>query len=198
MTISRPPGSPHASFIMTCLPKPNITGAVQKHFGSPVPELDITGVNFGAAQGSRKVRIDAVNVATYPDVSIVWSWCWVVAMIVFAAFTVRRRAAEVPRIFTLALTAFGVASLVTLGVLFGLGVFELDARTLIPLAGLMIGNSMTATVLVARRLFDAQQQLQEGGLATAGGADNRDELMVRHFHTQVLQHDRSGRVRLRA
>ncbi len=89
-----------------------------------------------------------------PDVSIVWSWCWVVAMIVFAAFTVRRRAPEVPRIFTLALTAFGVASLVTLGVLFGLGVFELDARTLIPLAGLMIGNSMTATVLVARRLFD--------------------------------------------
>lgn len=89
-----------------------------------------------------------------PDVSIVWSWCWVVAMIVFAAFTVARRAAEVPRIFTLALVAFGAASIVILGVLFGLGVFELDARTLIPLAGLMIGNSMTATVLVARRLFD--------------------------------------------
>jgi putative ABC transport system permease protein len=89
-----------------------------------------------------------------PDVSIVWSWVWVVAMIVFAAFTVRRRASEVPRIFTLALGAFGVASVVTLGVLFGLGVFPLDARTLIPLAGLMIGNSMTSTVLVARRLFD--------------------------------------------
>ena len=41
-----------------------------------------------------------------------------------------------------------------LGVLFGFGVFELDARTLIPLAGLMIGNSMTATVLVARRLVE--------------------------------------------
>ncbi len=38
-----------------------------------------------------------------PDVSILWSWLWVVAMILFAAFTVRRRAPEVPRLFTLAL-----------------------------------------------------------------------------------------------
>jgi putative ABC transport system permease protein len=43
---------------------------------------------------------------------------------------------------------------IVLGVLFGLGVFDLDAQTLIPLAGLMIGNSMTATVLVARRLVE--------------------------------------------
>ena len=42
----------------------------------------------------------------------------------------------------------------TLGVLFGLGIFELDARTLIPLAGLMVGNSMTATVVVARRVYE--------------------------------------------
>ncbi len=98
-----------------------------------------------------------------PDVSILWSWLWVVAMIVFAAFTVRRRAPEVPRLFTLALAAFGAASFVTLGVLFGLGVFELDARTLIPLAGLMIGNSMTATVLVARSaLRRAARQARRG------------------------------------
>lgn len=89
-----------------------------------------------------------------PDVSIWWSWAWVGAMVVFAAVTVARRAREVPRAFTLALLAFGAAAVVTLGVIFGFGVFELDARTLIPLAGLMIGNSMTATVLVARRLTD--------------------------------------------
>ena len=59
-----------------------------------------------------------------------------------------------PNLFPLALSAFGVAAVVVLGVLFGLGVFSLDARTLIPLAGLMIGNSMTATVLVARRVFE--------------------------------------------
>ena len=38
-----------------------------------------------------------------------------------------------------------------LGVIFGLGIFALDASALIPLAGMMIGNSMPATVVVARR-----------------------------------------------
>ena len=50
--------------------------------------------------------------------------------------------------------AFGAAAVVTLGVLFGLRIFELNARTLIPLAGLMVGNSMTSTVLVARRVYE--------------------------------------------
>jgi putative ABC transport system permease protein len=43
---------------------------------------------------------------------------------------------------------------VTLGVLFGFGVFPLEGRTLVPLAGLMVGNSMTATVLCARRVVE--------------------------------------------
>ena len=44
----------------------------------------------------------------------------------------------------------------TLGVLFGLRVFDLNVRTLIPLAGLMVGNSLAATVLVGRRLVETQ------------------------------------------
>ena len=96
----------------------------------------------------------ALDLLLEPDTSIAWSFLWVVAMVVFAAVTVRRRAREVPQVFGLALAAFGAAAVVVLGVLFGLGVFELDARTLIPLAGLMVGNSMTATVLVARREFE--------------------------------------------
>jgi hypothetical protein len=43
---------------------------------------------------------------------------------------------------------------VTLGVLFGLHVFPLTGRTLVPIAGMMVGNSMTATVLAGRRLTD--------------------------------------------
>ena len=96
----------------------------------------------------------ALELLLRDDTSIAWSFLWVAAMVVFAAVTVQRRAREVPRLFELSLTAFGVAAVVVLGVLFGLGVFTLDARTLIPLAGLMIGNSMTATVLVARRVFE--------------------------------------------
>jgi putative ABC transport system permease protein len=88
------------------------------------------------------------------DRALAWSWAWVVVMILFAADTVRRRAREVPDVFALALLAFSAAAAVSMLVLFGLDVFPLESRTLIPMAGLMIGNSMTATVLVARRVLE--------------------------------------------
>ena len=96
----------------------------------------------------------ALELLLRPNTSIAWSFLWVAGMVVFAAATVQRRARDVPRLFSLSLAAFGTAAVIVLGVLFGLGVFPLDARTLIPLAGLMIGNSMTATVLVARRVYE--------------------------------------------
>lgn len=93
--------------------------------------------------------------------SLAWAWCWVLVMVLVASETVRRRAPEVPGLFTLALLAFGVASVVVLGVLFGLGVFELEAQTLVPLAGLMIGNALAATVLVARRVYEELRDRQD-------------------------------------
>src|SRR5450759_835261 len=93
-----------------------------------------------------------LQVLLRPGVSIVWAWLWIVVMIVVASVTVRQRAPEVPGLLQLALLAFGCSAVLTLGVLFGLGVFQLNVRTLIPLAGLMIGNSLAATVLVGRRL----------------------------------------------
>ncbi len=95
-----------------------------------------------------------LHVLLEPHTSIAWAWLWVGVMLVVAAFTVRRRAPEVPNLFLLALAAFASSALLTLGVLFGFGVFDVHVRTLVPLAGLMIGNSMAATVLVARRLFE--------------------------------------------
>ncbi|MBS4729828.1 iron export ABC transporter permease subunit FetB [Mycobacterium sp. SM1] len=89
-----------------------------------------------------------------PGVSLWWSWAWTAAMILYAGDVAHRRAPEVPRLGTLTVVAFTAAAVITLGVLFGLRVFPLQARTLVPIAGMMIGNSMTATVLVARRLVD--------------------------------------------
>jgi putative ABC transport system permease protein len=93
-----------------------------------------------------------LQVLLEPGVSIWWGWLWVAVMVAIAAFTVRRRAPSIPGIMGLAGLAFAGSAAVTLGVLFGLGVFELEIRTVIPLAGLMIGNSLAATVLVSRRL----------------------------------------------
>lgn len=96
----------------------------------------------------------ALAVVIDPDSPPVLWWLWVTVMVVFAAETVRRRAPEVPSARRLALTAYVFAAAVTLGVLFGLDVFPLEGRTLIPLAGMMVGNSLNATVLVARRIVE--------------------------------------------
>lgn len=89
-----------------------------------------------------------------PKSPLVYSWLWVAAMVTFAAGVAHRRAPEVPGLLPLALTAFAATATLTLGALFGLGVFPLESRTLVPLAGLMVGNSMTATVLCARRVVE--------------------------------------------
>ncbi|CAM4190048.1 ABC-type uncharacterized transport system, permease component [Mycobacterium basiliense] len=89
-----------------------------------------------------------------PGRSLWWSWMWIVGMIAYAGDVARRRAPEVPWLAPLAIAAFASAAAITLGVIFGLRVFPLQARTLVPIAGMMIGNSMTAMVLVARRLVD--------------------------------------------
>lgn len=79
---------------------------------------------------------------------------WLMAMIGFAMWTAKNRAPEVPGMARLAGLAFTAAAVIALGVLFGLGVYDLNARTVIPLGGMVIGNSISATVLVARRIID--------------------------------------------
>ena len=83
---------------------------------------------------------------------LIWTWVWVVVMCLVASWTVRRRAAEVPHVMALALVSFAATAVVSLGVLFGLRVFEPTGRAIVPMAGVMVGNSMTATIVVARRI----------------------------------------------
>lgn len=96
----------------------------------------------------------ALTLLLEPGRSLVWSWLWIAGMVAYAGDVARRRAPEVPRIVPLTIVAFATAAVVTLGVVFGLRVLPLEARTLVPIAGMMVGNSMTATVLAARRLVD--------------------------------------------
>jgi putative ABC transport system permease protein len=110
-----------------------------------------------------------------PGTSIWWSVVWVLLMLPFAADVVARRAPQVPHVRWLSLAAFSVTSLVILGLLFGLRVFPFEPRTLVPLAGMMIGNSMTATVLVATRIvaeFQDNRSLIEIRLALGFNAQD--------------------------
>ncbi len=87
-----------------------------------------------------------------PHVPLAVSWLWVAFMVAFAAETIRRRAPEIPGARNLALLSLGLATVVTLVLLFGLGIFPVNARTVVPLAGMVVGNSLTATVVAARRV----------------------------------------------
>ncbi|MBI1757837.1 MAG: iron export ABC transporter permease subunit FetB [Actinobacteria bacterium] len=103
----------------------------------------------------------ALTVIIDPGRPLAWSWLWVVTMTGYAGVVVRRRAPEIPQVMLLAVTAFAVSAVVTLGVLFGLRVFPLEGRTLVPLAGLMIGNAMNATVLAGRRIVEQLRDQRE-------------------------------------
>ena len=95
-------------------------------------------------------------------------------MVLFAAWTSARRAGDVPRAFGVVALAVGVAAVATLGLLLALGVVPATARYLIPLGGMVIGNSMNAASLTLTRIRDdlAEQRLKvEAALAL--GATSR-------------------------
>ena len=94
----------------------------------------------------------ALRLVLDPDASVIWAWAWVVVMVVFAGATLRQRAPEVPGIWWLGTLSMATVIIVSLSVIFGFGVFPIEGRTIVPLAGMMIGNSMTACVLVGRRI----------------------------------------------
>lgn len=87
------------------------------------------------------------------DAPVAWSWAWVVGMVLFAAVTVQRRAPEVPGSLGLALAATSSSAALSLAVVFGFGVYDAEPRAIIPIAGMMVGNSISGTVQSARRVI---------------------------------------------
>ena len=87
------------------------------------------------------------------DAPVALAWAWVVVMVSVAAVTVRRRAPEVPGIVGLAFIATGASAALSLLVVFGLGIYPNAGRAIVPIAGMMIGNSIGSTVVAARRII---------------------------------------------
>ena len=96
----------------------------------------------------------ALAVVLDPGAPVAWSWLWVGGMIVFAAETTVYRTAEVDGLRPTVYASFVSASIVSLGVVFGLGVFDAVPRAIVPIGGMVIGNILTVSVLVARRVVD--------------------------------------------
>jgi putative ABC transport system permease protein len=78
----------------------------------------------------------------------------IAVMVLFGAFTARGRARSVPDAFWPLLVALGLAAATTLGLVLALGIFKAQARYLVPVGGMVVGNSMTAAAVALNRLGD--------------------------------------------
>lgn len=97
----------------------------------------------------------ALGLIIDPDTPLIWSWLWVLGIVIFAAATVRRRAPAVPGLFWIALVGNGATAVVGFAVAFGLGIFPVAGRTLVPIAGMLVGNAMKSGIVAAERLVEA-------------------------------------------
>jgi UDP-glucose/iron transport system permease protein len=108
-------------------------------------------------------------------------------MVGFAGWTSARRARGVPRAFLVAAGAIGVAAVATLSVLLLLQIVPATARYLIPLGGMVIGNSMnTASLTLTRIRDDLSEQRLKVEAALALGATSRQA--VSPLLRTALQH----------
>ena len=92
--------------------------------------------------------------AIFASDSLLWVALLLAVMVLFGAFTARRRATRVPRAFWPLLFALAIAATATLALVLALGVFPTEARYLVPVGGMVIGNAMTAAAVALNRLGD--------------------------------------------
>jgi putative ABC transport system permease protein len=88
---------------------------------------------------------------------------WLVAallagMVAFGTWTARGRAKAVPNATMPILLALAVAAAVTLGMVLALGIFKAQPRYLVPVGGMVIGNSMTTVAVALNRLADEMHE----------------------------------------
>ena len=100
------------------------------------------------------IAIGYVIQAIFDEDSLALVFALIAVMVLFGAFTARQRAKKVPNAFWPLLIALGVAGATTLALVVALGVFEPTPRFLVPVGGMVVGNSMTAGAVALNRLGD--------------------------------------------
>ena len=135
---------------------------------SLVPVLVVAGISMGRRLGLERDLVvataramvqlvlagSALTLLLDEGTSILWAWAWVVAMVPVVGDAARRRE---PRLRGLGLMTTGGAVLglaVSLATVFALGILPLEARVLVPVSGMVVGNSLKVVVVAATRLVD--------------------------------------------
>lgn len=95
-------------------------------------------------------------------------------MTIIAGRTTAERAKHIPHAQVIALASIGIGSILTLALLIVFHIFDFIPQDIIPIGGMIIGNSMTTATLVITRLssdFSEQRDTIESKLAL--GASSR-------------------------
>jgi len=100
----------------------------------------------------------------------IWAWIWVVVMTGVAGTVMARRIPDGPNVLLPAMAAIAGSTAVSLAVVFGLGVFDLEPVTLVVVAGITLGNVLPTAVLAAKQVVTAVRERPESieGLLALG------------------------------
>jgi putative ABC transport system permease protein len=113
--------------------------------------------DIGIAVARSFVQLTAIGFVIqviFDEDRIVFVVALIAVMVGFGALTASHRADKVPDAFWPLVVALGVAATATLGLVVALGVFEPEPRFLVPVGGMVVGNSMTAAAVALNRLGD--------------------------------------------
>ena len=83
-----------------------------------------------------------------------WAWAWVALMVPMAGEAARRRERRLPGLWFSSTLGGALGLGVSLATVFGLGILPMEARVLVPVAGMVVGNSLKVVVVAATRLVD--------------------------------------------
>jgi putative ABC transport system permease protein len=98
--------------------------------------------------------------------NVVWIFMAYIFMVTVAGSTAGRRAKHVPRGAYVAGASIFVGTSLTMALLVVLKVFPFTPRYIIPVAGMMVGNAMTVTGVVLKRMRE-DIRMQQGLIETA-------------------------------
>lgn len=96
--------------------------------------------------------------AIFESDSLLFVAALLVGMVGFATFTARGRARGVPGALGPIAAGLSVGAAATIGLVVAVGIFEAEARSLVPVGGMVIGNAMTATAVALNRLGDEMRR----------------------------------------
>ncbi len=114
--------------------------------------------------------------------SLIYQILLLTIMMSIAAYTAKGRVENVPHSFLIAFTAIATGTIVTLGLLIVLRLIDTTPRYMIPLGGMIIGNTMNGSALLMDRLYSEMKDkklLIEAKLALGASSYAASESLIR-------------------